>query len=146
MTTLASSAKPAPPLADKKALTAGAARAIMAAAEAEAARVSCKMCIAILDDGGHLNHFVRMDGTHIGSIEVAIAKARSALLYNRPTKAFSDAYAAGSTALPTLPGIVPFEGGVPLVHQDRTIGAIGVSGGSPQLDGQVAMAGAATLI
>ena len=133
------------PLSSKKILTLAAARAIGAAAEAEATGNRCSMCIAIVDDGGHLLHFSRMDGSGIGSIEVAIAKARSALLFRRPTKDFQDGLAGGSTALLALPTIVPFEGGVPLVHGGETVGAIGVSGGTPELDGRVGLAGAARL-
>ena len=68
------------------ALSAG--RAVAQAAEAAALAEDCRMCIAIIDGGGHLQHFVRRDGTHIASIEVAIAKARCALAFRRPTKAF----------------------------------------------------------
>ena len=104
------------------------------------------MCIAILDGGGHLQHFVRMDGTHIASIEVAIAKARCALAFRRPTKAFADAVAENSMGLLALPGMVPFEGGVPLIYRGEVVGAIGISGGTPQLDGEVGQAGADILL
>ena len=126
------------------ALSAG--RAVAQAAEAAALAKDCRMCIAILDGGGHLQHFVRMDGTHIASIEVAIAKARCALAFRRPTKAFADAVAANSMALIALPGIVPFEGGVPLIYRGEVVGAIGISGGTPQLDGEVGRAGADILL
>ena len=86
------------------ALSAG--RAVAQAAEAAALAEDCRMCIAIIDGGGHLQHFVRMDGTHIASIEVAIAKARCALAFRRPTKAFADAVAATHRLL-ALPGMVP---------------------------------------
>lgn len=117
-------------------------RAVMHAAEAMAVAKGGTMCIAIVDAGGHLQHFIRMDGTHIASIEVAIAKARSALVFRRPTKLFAEAVAANGLALTALPGIVPFEGGVPLLYRGEVIGAIGVSGGSPELDGLVGQAGA----
>ena len=96
-------------------LTLSAARDVMRVAETAAVAKGCSMCIAILDRGGHLQHFIRMDGTHIASIEVAIAKARCALTFRRPTKIFADAVAANGAALIALPGMIPFEGGVPLV-------------------------------
>jgi glc operon protein GlcG len=123
-------------------LALSACRAVAQAAEAAAIANRCRVCIAILDGGGHLQHFVRMDGTHIASIEVAIAKARCALTFRRPTKSFADAVAADGMALIALPGMVPFEGGVPLVCRGEVVGAIGISGGTPQLDGQVGQAGA----
>jgi glc operon protein GlcG len=126
------------------ALSAG--RAVAQAAEAAALAKDCRMCIAILDGGGHLQHFVRMDGTHIASIEVAIAKARCALAFRRPTKAFADAVAANSMGLLALPGMVPFEGGVPLIYRGEVVGAIGISGGTPQLDGEIGQAGAGILL
>jgi glc operon protein GlcG len=127
-------------------LALSACRTVAQAAEAAATDKGCRMCIAVLDGGGHLQHFVRMDGTHIASIEVAIAKARCALSFRRPTKSFADAIAADGMALVALPGIVPFEGGVPLLYRGEVIGAIGVSGGTPQLDGHVAQAGADILL
>jgi glc operon protein GlcG len=127
-------------------LALSACRAVAQAAEAAAIAMNCRMCIAVLDGGGHLQHFVRMDGTHIASIEVAIAKARCALTFRRPTKSFADAVAADGMALTALPGIVPFAGGVPLIWRGEVIGAIGISGGTPQLDGQVGQAGADILL
>jgi glc operon protein GlcG len=127
-------------------LALSACRAVARAAEAAALAKDCRMCIAILDGGGHLQHFVRMDGTHIASIEVAIAKARCALAFRRPTKAFADAVAGNSMGLLALPGMVPFEGGVPLIYRGEVVGAIGISGGTPQLDGEVGQAGADILL
>jgi glc operon protein GlcG len=127
-------------------LALSACRAVAQAAEAAATAKGCRMCIAILDGGGHLQHFIRMDGTHIASIEVAIAKARCALAFRRPTKIFADAVAADGPALIALPGMVPFAGGVPLAWRGEIIGAIGISGGSPLLDGEVAEAGADILL
>ena len=138
----------APPLAmlTQTGLALSACRAIAQAAEAAAIAKGCRMCIAVLDGGGHLQHFVRMDGTHIASIDVAIAKARCALTFRRPTKTFADAVAANGPALIALPGMVPFAGGVPLAWRGEIVGAIGISGGSPQLDGEVAQAGADILL
>jgi uncharacterized protein GlcG (DUF336 family) len=128
------------------ALALSACRAVAGATEAAAVARGCRVCIAILDGGGHLQHFVRMDGTHIASVEIAIAKARCALSFRRSTKIFADAVAADGAALIALPGMIPFEGGVPLVYRGEIVGAIGVSGGSPQLDGEVSQAGAEFLL
>ena len=132
-------------LADKKALTLTAARAIIAAAESEARKHNLNVTMTVVDDGGHLLHLARMDETGLASVEVSIAKARAAVMFKRPTKFWEDAYASGKTHLATLPGVLPIEGGVPLLVGDKLVGAIGVSGASSAQDGQVAAAGAAAL-
>jgi uncharacterized protein GlcG (DUF336 family) len=132
---------PAAQLADKKALTLEIAKQIAAAAEKEAAGNKWTMVIAILDDGGNLLYLERMDDTQIGSIEVAIQKAHSALAFKRPTKVFEDAVAGGRTAILKLPGAMPVEGGLPIVLEGKVIGAIGCSGGTSQQDGLAAKAG-----
>ena len=88
-----------------------------------------------------------MENTQIGSVQVAIDKARSAVLFRRSTKAFEDALAGGGAGLRILSvrAAVPIEGGVPLMAGGKVVGAIGASGGSAQQDGQVAQAGAAAL-
>jgi glc operon protein GlcG len=101
--------------------------------------------VAIVDSGGNLVLFERMDQGQYGSIRIAIAKARSALIFRKPTKVFGDLLAKGNMAVLKLPGIVPSEGGVPLVSGGKIIGAIGASSGTPQQDGIVAAAGAATV-
>jgi uncharacterized protein GlcG (DUF336 family) len=132
-------------LAEKKSLTLAAAQAVAAAAEAEAARGGFNMCIAVVDDGGNLVCFHRMDETQIGSIEIAVAKARCAVAFKRPTKAFEEAVAGGRNALLAMPGAVPIEGGVPLTVDGKVIGGVGVSGSRAPDDGKVALAGAAAL-
>jgi uncharacterized protein GlcG (DUF336 family) len=122
-------------------LALSACRTVAEAAEAAALAAGCRVCIAIVDGGGHLQHFIRMDGSHNASIDIAIAKARCSLAFRRPTKVFADAVAAGDLALTSLPGMVPFQGGVPLTWRGEIVGAIGVSG-SPQLDGHIGEAGA----
>lgn len=141
----AASAGFAADLAMKKSLTLTAAKRIAAAAEAEAAKNKWNVVIAILDDGGNLLYLQRADGTQIGSVDVAIAKARSAVKFKRPTKAFEEALAGGRQAILALPGSIPVEGGVPLMSGAELIGAIGVSGVTSQQDGQIAGAGAAEL-
>ncbi len=114
---------------------------------AEAVRNGLTMAVAIVDTAGYLVYFEKMDGTQTGSVDVAIAKARSAALFKRPTKAFQDTVAAGGEGLRVLglPGAVPVEGGIPLLNDGRIIGAIGVSGGTSTEDGLCAQAGAAAL-
>ena len=117
------------------------------AALAEARRNGWTMAVAVVDTGSHLVCFEKMDGTQTGSVAVAIGKARSAALFLRPTKAFQDMLAAGGDSLRVLglEGAVPVEGGVPLVSGGRTVGAIGLSGGTSAQDGHCARAGADAL-
>jgi glc operon protein GlcG len=118
----------------------------VAASAAEVARKNnYRVAIAIVDTGGHLVYFERLDDTQTASVEVATAKARSANNFRRETKAFEMALATGRTAILGLPGAVPIEGGIPLVKDGRIIGAIGVSGVKSDQDGQVASAGARSL-
>jgi uncharacterized protein GlcG (DUF336 family) len=133
------------PIVDKKALTLAGARHVLLAAEAEAKRQGLSVAIAIVDDGGHLLHFIRMDNLHIAPIDVSLGKARTALRFKKPSKVFADALASGSQGLLALADLVPLEGGVPLNVGGATVGAIGVSGGPPDIDGKIAMAGAAAL-
>jgi glc operon protein GlcG len=122
------------------------AKKVAAAAVDEAKKVSgAPDAIAIVGPSGDLVYFERMDNTQIGSVEIAIEKARSAALFRRPTKAFEDALAGGRMAILALHGAVPLEGGVPLVKDGKIVGAIGASGGTGPQDGQVAQAGAAAL-
>jgi uncharacterized protein GlcG (DUF336 family) len=132
-------------LADKKVLTLAEARRVAAAAEAEATRSNLKVVIAIVDDGGHLVLLEKLDDTQIGSIDVAIAKGRTAALFRRETKVFEDSVAGGRNVVLKIDAIMPIEGGVPLLAGGRAIGAIGVSGGTPPQDGVVAKAGAVVL-
>jgi glc operon protein GlcG len=112
------------------------------AAVAEVAKVgSAPDAIAIVDHGGFLIYFERMDNAPLGAVENAIAKARSAALFRRPTKVFEDALAGGRNAILALQGADPLEGGVPIVSGGKIVGAIGVGGGTAQQDGQVAKAG-----
>ena len=124
------------------ALTLEAATRIADAAQAEATRNKWNVVIAVVDAGGYLVHLRRMDGTQLGSIAVAQEKAKSAVLFRRPTKAFADAVASGRTAVLRLPGAIPIEGGVPLFVGEQVVGAIGVSGVTAEQDGQIAQAGA----
>jgi len=114
----------------------------MAAAEAEANKQNWPVAIAIVDNAGFLVLFQRLENTQLGSVEVSIEKARTAVLYRRSTKALEERLAAGGADLKLLklPGL-PLEGGLPIVHDGKIIGAIGVSGVQSFQDGQVAAAG-----
>jgi uncharacterized protein GlcG (DUF336 family) len=105
------------------------------------------MAIAIVDTGGYLVYFEKMQDTQTGSVDLAIEKARSSALFRRPTKVFQDAVAAGGDGLRVLrlTGTIPNEGGVPIIVKGMVIGAVGVSGGSVEQDGHVANAGAEAL-
>ena len=124
-----------------------AAKKIAAPAIAEARKNNWTMAIAIVDPAGDLVYFERMDDTQVGSVDVAIAKARTAARFKRSTKVFQDAVAAGGEGLRMLglPGATPVDGGLPLVAGGKIVGAIGASGGTSAQDGQVAAAGAAAL-
>jgi len=115
-----------------------------AASVAEARKNNWTMAIAVVDTAGNLVYFEKMDGTQTGSVNVAIEKARSAVLFKRPTKSFQDTVAQGGAGLRmlALPGAVPVEGGIPLMEGGKIIGAIGASGGTSDQDGQAAQAGA----
>lgn len=104
-----------------------------------------RVAIAIVDTAGHLVYFEKLDDTQTASVEVAVAKAKSASTYRRETKVFEMALATGRMGILGLPGAVPIEGGIPLVKDGKIIGAIGVSGVKSDQDGQVALAGAWSL-
>ena len=115
-----------------------------AAAVAEASKNHWTMAVAVTDIGGDLVYFEKMDGTQTGSVKVALGKARTAALFKRPSKVFQDIVAGGGDGLRILglEGAVPIEGGVPLVMDGKIVGAIGLSGGTSDQDGQCARAGA----
>jgi uncharacterized protein GlcG (DUF336 family) len=115
----------------------------VAASLVEARRQNLSMAVAVVDTAGQLVAFERMDSAFPGAIAVSQDKAQSAAIFRRPTKAFQDALAGGGVGLRvlTLRGANAVEGGVPLVVDGKLIGAIGVSGGSPEQDGVVAKAG-----
>ena len=118
-----------------------------AAALAEARKNNWLMAVAVVDPTGTLVYYEKMDNTQLGSADVCIDKARSAALFKRPTKALQDAVASGGAGLRVfaLRGAVPVEGGVPLEVGGKLIGAIGLSGGQSNEDGQCATAGANAL-
>jgi uncharacterized protein GlcG (DUF336 family) len=132
-------------LADKKGLTLADARVMAAAAEAEATANGWKLAIVILDDGGHLLFFQRMDGVQLASIQIAQAKARTAVLYRRPTREFADRMASGNTPL-AMPEVMPLEGGLPIVVNGQVVGSIAASGATGAQDAQAAQKGIDALL
>ena len=123
---------------------------VMAAAERRASEIGVPMNIAIVDDGGHLMAFVRMDGAKISSAEIAMVKAHSAAIRRQPTGPYIEngemnqivtmGLMIGSKGKQT-----PLRGGLPLYAQGKCVGAIGISNGSEEQDVDVAHAGAAIL-
>ncbi len=128
-------------MADKPILTLVDAKRIAAAAEAEALANGWRVVIAVVDDGGHLLYLQRSHDTQFGSVETAIAKAHAAVAFQRPTKASEDAVLSGRLIHLALPGVIPAEGGVPLLRGGVVIGALGISGVRSFQDGQIAQAG-----
>ena len=128
-------------------ISADAAKKIAAAAIAEARKNNWAMAVAVVDTGGYLVYFERMQDTQLGSVEVSIEKAKSAALFRRPTKSFQDTVTAGGAGLRMLglKGAVPVEGGIPIIVDGKLIGAVGASGGSSDQDGHTAEAGAAAM-
>ena len=132
-------------LATKRVLTLTVAKKIAEAAEAEALRRGATVVIAVVDDGGYLLVLERLDETQVASVEVGIAKARTAAIFRRPSKVFEDQVREGRIAALGLPGAAPLQGGIPIVFEGKVIGAIGVSGNTPQEDEDIAKVGAAAL-
>ena len=129
--------------APKKALTLEGAKKVIAAAVAEAKKLSAPgAAIAVVDDGGNLMAAERLDNTFAAGALISIGKARTAALFKRPTKAFEDIINKGRTAMTTLNDFTPLQGGVPIMVDGQVVGAIGVSGNTPQEDEDIAMAGA----
>ena len=124
-----------------------AAKKAAAAAVAEARKNNWLMVVAVVEPNGTLVYYERMDNVQLGSTEVAIAKARSAALYKRPSKAFQDAVEKGGVGLRVfaLKGAVPVEGGLPIIVDGKLVGAIGLSGDLSENDGKCAAAGVAAL-
>jgi glc operon protein GlcG len=123
------------------------ARTVIAAAEAEAVKQNFNVAIAVVDTAGNLVAFVKRDNTQNGSVQVAQGKASTAALYKRPSKALQDTLAQGGAGLRVLglTGVIPVEGGLPLVVGGVIVGAVGVSGVTSEQDSMVATAGAAAL-
>jgi uncharacterized protein GlcG (DUF336 family) len=126
---------------NKPVLTLEDAKRVAAASEAEAHSNGWKVVIAVVDDGGHLLYLQRSHDTQFGSVETAIAKAHASVAFQRPTKASEDAVLGGRLIHLALPGVIPADGGVPLLREGIVIGGLGISGVRSFQDGQIAAAG-----
>ena len=114
---------------------------IAAGAMAEAQRNKWIVAIAILDDGGHLLHFLRMDGATPASATISVEKARTAALSRRPSGMWEQRVKEGRHSMLKMPGILPVQGGVPILVDGACVGAVGVSGVQSHEDEQIAQAG-----
>jgi glc operon protein GlcG len=122
------------------------AKAVAGAAFAEAKKNNWRMAFTIVGPAGEPIYFEKMDGAQLASVEISRAKARTSVMFRRPTKAFADQFAAGNTTFMTFPDApVASEGGVLILQNGKIIGAIGASGGTGQQDGVAAAAGANAL-
>lgn len=140
-------AQKSPVVAYGEPITLEAAKKLAEASEKFATEKQWTIIVAIVDPGGNLVLLQKMDNTQIGSIDVAIAKAKTANAFKRPTKSFEDVIAGGGSGLRILnvPGITPVEGGEPIYSNGKIIGAIGISGMSSAQDGEVMKAALATI-
>ena len=131
-------------VSSKKTLNLEGARKVIAAALAEAKRVGAPGgVVAVVDDGGNLVALERMDGTFTAGANVSIGKAKTAVMFKRPTKFFEDVIKNGRTAMVALPDFTPLQGGIPIEYEGQIIGGVGVSGASSaQQDEEIAIAGA----
>jgi uncharacterized protein GlcG (DUF336 family) len=125
----------------KPVLTLEDAKRVASAAEKEALGNEWKVTIAVVDDGGHLLYLQRSHETQFGSVETAITKAHAAVAFQRPTKSSEDAVLSGRLIHLALPGVIPADGGVPLLRDGVVIGGVGISGVRSFQDGQIAQAG-----
>jgi len=134
---------------EKKSLTIEGAKSVIAAAVAYAKKNNAPGgVIAVVDEGGNLMALERLDGTFAAGANISIGKARTAVLFKRPTKAFEDIIKNGRTAMVALPDayFTPLQGGVPITVDGQVVGGVGVSGASSaQQDEELAMAGASAL-
>ena len=133
-------------LPTKQVLTLDTAKKIAAATEAEARKRGATVVIAVVDDGGYLLVLERLDDAQVASVDVGIAKARTAAIFRRPSGVFEDQVKNGRIAALALPGAVALKGGVPIIIDGKIIGAVGVSGNSPQEDEDIARAGADSVV
>ena len=117
------------------------ARKVATAAAAEGRKNGWTVAVAIVDTAGDLVYFERMDDTQVASSHIAQEKARTAVRFKRPSKAFEDALTSGRLAVLGLSGVTPLEGGIPLLVDGKIVGAVGVSGVTSPQDGVCAQAG-----
>ncbi len=129
---------------DKKTLTLEGARQVIAGAKEYARKNNAPGgVIAVVDDGGNLIALERLDGTFSAGANISIGKAKTAVMFKRPTKVFEDIIKNGRTSMVALPDFTPLQGGVPIIIDGQIVGGVGVSGASSaQQDEELAIAGA----
>jgi len=127
------------------AVNVAAAKKVAAGAVAECQKNGWNVAVAVVDPHGALVYFEKMEDTQYASGDIAIAKARAAATFRRPTRVFAEGINKGSPATATLPGVVGSPGGVPLVVDGKVIGAVGASGVTGDQDEQCSMAGAKSM-
>jgi glc operon protein GlcG len=134
-------------IVDKKSLTLEGARTVITGAKLYATKNNAPGgVIAVVDEGGNLVALERLDGTFSAGANISIGKAKTAVMFKRPTKFFEDVIKNGRTAMVALPDFTPLQGGVPIMVDGQVVGGVGVSGAaSAQQDEELAMAGAAAL-
>ena len=130
---------------EKKVLSLEAAVKMARAAEAAARERGVGVVIAVVDDAGHLILLHRLDDAQVASVNVGIGKARTAAIYRRPSREFEEQIKAGRVAALALADSTPLQGGIPIKVDGKVVGAIGVSGDTPQVDEAIAIAGASAL-
>jgi glc operon protein GlcG len=129
----------------KQCLTSEELHAMAAASRAEAAKIGINITVAIADDGGNLLYLERLDGAKVMSIEIATQKARTSAISHRPTALFQERVEKSSVIFLAVPGILPLQGGMPILAGSECLGGVGVSGGTAEQDEQIASAGIAAL-
>lgn len=130
---------------ERRVLSLAAARKIVAAAETEAAARSVGVVIVVVDSSGTIIELSRMDTAQVASVNVGIGKARTAAIYRRPSRDFEEQIRTGRVAALALADATPLQGGVPVIVDGKVVGAVGVSGDTPQVDEAIAIAGAAAV-
>ena len=130
---------------EKKVLSLAAARKIVAAAEAEANARGVGVVIAVVDSSGTIIELSRMDTAQVASVNVGIGKARTAAIYRRTSRDFAEQIKSGRIAALALADATPLQGGVPVLVDGNVVGAVGVSGDTPQVDEANAIAGTAAV-
>lgn len=134
-------------IVDKKSLTLEGAREVITGAKVYAAKNNAPGgVIAVVDEGGNLVALERLDGTFSAGANISIGKAKTAVMFKRPTRVFEEIIKNGRTAMVALPDFTPLQGGVPIMIDGQVVGGVGVSGAaSAQQDEELAIAGAASL-
>jgi glc operon protein GlcG len=130
---------------ERKVLSLSAARRVVAAAEAEAKARGKGVVIVVVDASGTIIELARMDSAQVASVNVGIGKARTAAIYRRPSRDFEEQIRNGRVAALALADATPLQGGVPILVDGAVVGAVGVSGDTPQADEDIAVAGAKAL-